>query len=144
MRKVRDILREKGTAIHSISPDATVYDALRAMAEKNVGALMVFDEDTLVGMISERDYARKIVLKSKLSRDTPIKEIMSANVVTVTPDKDIEECMGLMTERRFRHLPVIEDARVVGLISIGDIVKGIIDHKEYIIGQLEDYIKGRR
>jgi CBS domain-containing protein len=144
VRKVRDILREKGMAVHCISPDATVYDALKAMAEKNVGALVVFDGDKLVGMVSERDYARKIVLKSKLSKDTPIKEIMSPNVVTVTPDKDIEECMGLMTEKRYRHLPVVEGERVVGIISIGDIVKGIIDHKEYIIEQLEDYIRGRR
>jgi CBS domain-containing protein len=142
VRNVRDILREKGTAVYSISPDATVYDALKLMAEKNVGALMVFDGDRMVGMISERDYARKIVLKNKFSRETRIKEIMTAEVMTVTPAMDLDECMGLITDKRLRHLPVVENDRVVGIISIGDIVKGIIDHKEFVIKQLESYIKG--
>lgn len=143
MRNVRDILREKGTALYSISPDATVYDALKLMAEKNVGALVVFDGDRMVGMISERDYARKIVLKNKFSRETKVKEIMTAEVITVTPALNLEQCMELITEKRMRHLPVVENDRVVGIISIGDIVKGIIEHKEFIIGQLESYIKGK-
>ncbi len=142
MRNVRDILREKGTAVYSISPDATVYDALKLMAEKNVGALVVFDGDRMVGMISERDYARKIVLKNKFSRETRIKEIMTAEVITVTPAMDLDHCMELITDKRMRHLPVVENDRVVGIISIGDVVKGIIEHKEFVIGQLENYIKG--
>lgn len=143
MRNVRDILREKGETVYSISPDETVYNALKLMAEKNVGALLVFDEDQLTGLISERDYARKIVLKDKFSKETKVREIMTADVVTVTPDMDLEQCMELITNRRLRHLPVIEEQRVVGIISIGDIVKGIIDHKENVIEQLENYIKGQ-
>jgi len=142
VRNVRDILREKGTAVYSISPDATVYDALKLMAEKNVGALVVLDGDRLAGLISERDYARKIVLKDKLSKETKVKEIMTTEVLTVPPDMDLDECMELITDKRMRHLPVVENDRVIGIISIGDIVKGIIDHKEFVIGQLENYIKG--
>jgi CBS domain-containing protein len=142
VRNVRDILRDKGTAVYSISPDDTVYDALKLMAEKDVGALLILEGDRLVGLISERDYARKIVLKDKLSKETKVKEIMTAEVFTVTPDMDLDECMELITEKRTRHLPVVENDRVTGLISIGDVVKGIIDHKEFVIGQLESYIKG--
>ena len=142
MKNVRDILREKGTAVYSISPDDTVYDALKLMAEKNVGALLVLDGDRLAGLISERDYARKIVLKEKLSRETKVNEIMTTDVLTVTPAVDLDECMELITEKRLRHLPVVENDRVLGIISIGDIVKGIIDHKESVIEQLEGYIKG--
>ena len=143
MKNVRDILRDKGTAVYSISPDATVYDALKLMAEQNVGALVVLEGDRLVGLISERDYARKIVLMDKLSRETKVKEIMSTEVFTVTPAMDLDECMGLVTEKRMRHLPVVENDRVSGIISIEDIVKGVIDHKESLIKQLESYIKGR-
>ncbi len=142
MKNVRDILREKGTAVCSISPDATVYDALKLMAEKNVGALVVLDGDRLAGMISERDYARKIVLKDKWSREAKVREIMTAEVFTVTPAMDLDECMDLVTEKRMRHLPVVENDRVSGIISIGDIVKGVIDHKESVIKELEGYIKG--
>ena len=142
MKNVRDILREKGTAVYSISPDDTVYDALKLMAEKNVGALLVLDGDRLAGLISERDYARKIVLKEKLSRETKVNEIMTTDVLTVTPAVDLDECMELITEKRLRHLPVVENDRVLGIISIGDIVKGILDHKESVIEQLEGYIKG--
>jgi len=144
MKTARDLLREKGTQIYSTSPDATVYDALQQMAEKNVGALIVFEGDRMVGLISERDYARKIVLKNKFSRETAVAEIMSRDVVAVPPDKNLEECMELITNQRVRHLPVVEDDRVIGIISIGDIVKGIIEHKEFIIEQLEYYIKGWR
>ena len=142
VRNVRDILREKGTAVYSISPDATVYDALKLMAEKNVGALLVLDGDRLAGIISERDYARKIILKDKLSKETRVKEIMTTEILTVTPAMDLDECMELITDKRLRHLPVVENDRVLGIISIGDIVKGIIDHKESVIEQLESYIKG--
>ena len=142
MRNVRDILREKGTAVYSISPDDTVYDALKLMAEKNIGSLVVLDEGRIAGVISERDYARKIVLKNKFSRETKVKEIMTVEVATVTPATDLEQCMELITEKRMRHLPVVENDKVVGIISIGDIVKGVIDNKEYVIEQLESYIKG--
>lgn len=142
MKTARDLLREKGTEVYRISPDATVYDALQQMAEKDVGALIVFEGDQMVGLISERDYARKIVLKNKFSRETAVAEIMTRDVVTVSPGKNLEECMELITHHRVRHLPVVEDDRVLGIISIGDIVKGIIGHKEFIIEQLEHYIKG--
>lgn len=143
MRNVRDILREKGSTVYSISVHATVYDALKLMAEKDVGALVVFDGDRMVGLISERDYARKIVLKNKFSRETEVKEIMTVKVIVVTPAMDLEQCMELITDKRTRHLVVVENDRVVGIVSIGDIVKGIIDHKEFTIGQLEGYIKGK-
>jgi CBS domain-containing protein len=144
MKTVRDILREKGTQVYATSPDASVYDALQLMADKNIGALIVFEGDRMVGLISERDYARKIVLKNKFSRETAVSEIMSRDVVTVSPDRNLEECMEVITARRVRHLPVVEDDRVLGIISIGDIVKGIIEHKEFVIEQLEYYIKGWR
>ncbi len=144
MKTARDLLREKGTQVYATSPDATVYDALQQMAEKNIGALIVFEGDRMVGLISERDYARKIVLKNKFSRETAVSEIMSRDVVTVAPDKNLEECMEVISEHRVRHLPVVEEDRVLGIISIGDVVKGIIDHKEFIIEQLEYYIKGWR
>jgi CBS domain-containing protein len=145
MRTVGDILQEKGREVFTISPEATVYTALQLMAEKNVGALVVRQQaGDVVGLISERDYARKIVLKGKFSKDVEIHEIMSAQVVRVGPEEDIERCMELMTHKRVRHLPVFENDRLIGIISIGDIVKAIIEHKEEIIEQLEDYIKGRR
>jgi CBS domain-containing protein len=144
MKTARDLLREKGTQIYSTSPAATVYDALQQMAEKNVGSLIVFEGDRMVGLISERDYARKIILKNKFSRETAVAEIMTRDVVTVSPDRNLEECMELITNHRVRHLPVVENDRVLGIISIGDIVKGIIDHKEFVIEQLEYYIKGWR
>lgn len=144
MRSVKDILREKGTQVYAISPDAKVYEALQLMADKNVGALMVMEGDRAVGLISERDYARKIVLKGKFSKDVPVHEIMTADIVRISPDRDVENCMELMTDKRVRHLPVFENDRLIGIISIGDIVKAIIEHKEEIIKQLEGYIKGKR
>jgi CBS domain-containing protein len=144
MKTARDLLREKGPQVYSTSPDASVYDALQQMADKNIGALIVFEGDRMVGLISERDYARKIVLKNKFSRETAVAEIMSRDVVTVSPDRNLEECMEVITARRVRHLPVVEDDQVLGIISIGDIVKGIIEHKEFVIEQLEYYIKGWR
>ena len=144
MRSVKDILQEKGFQVYSISPDAKVYEALQMMADKNVGALMVMEEDMAAGLISERDYARKIVLRGKFSKDVPVREIMTADMVRIGPDEDVERCMELMTDKRIRHLPVFEDDRLIGIISIGDIVKAIIEHKEEIIEQLENYIKGKR
>jgi len=144
MRSVKDILQEKGTQVYSISPDAKVYEALQMMADNNVGALMVMEGDTVAGLISERDYARKIVLKGKFSKDVPVREIMTADVIGISPDVDVEECMELMTDKRIRHLPVFKHDRLIGIISIGDIVKAIIEHKEEIIEQLESYIKGKR
>jgi CBS domain-containing protein len=144
MRSVKDILQEKGTQVYAISPDAKVYEALQLMADKNVGALMVMEGDRAVGLISERDYARKIVLKGKFSKDVPVHEIMTADIVRIGPDRNVENCMELMTDKRVRHLPVFDNDRLIGIISIGDIVKAIIEHKEEIIKQLEGYIKGKR
>jgi CBS domain-containing protein len=143
MKTAWDLLREKGTDVYRISPESTVYDALQQMAEKNVGALVVFEGNRMVGLISERDYARKIILKNKFSRETVVAEIMTRDVVTVSPDKNLEGCLELMDTHRVRHLPVVEHDQVIGIISIGDIVKGIIEHKEFIIEQLEQFIKGR-
>lgn len=144
MKIIKDILEAKGHEVYTISPDATVYEALSLMAEKNVGALVILEGETLAGLISERDYARKVILKGKFSKDTPVHEIMSREPVTVTMDDDLEQCMELMTDKRVRHLPVMEEDRLIGIISIGDVVKGIIDHKEFIIQQLEKYIKGQQ
>jgi CBS domain-containing protein len=144
MKTVKDILRVKGSNVYSTAPDATVYDVLKQMAEKNVGALMVLEGEKIVGLISERDYARKTILKGRLSKETAVKEIMTANVITVGPEKDLEECMELFTDKRVRHLPVIENEKIIGIVSIGDVVKGVIDHKEFIIQEQEKYIKGKR
>ena len=144
MKTVKDILHAKGTKVYSISPDATVYEALKRMAKKNVGAMLVFEGNDLVGLISERDYSRKTILEGRLSKDTAVREIMTTAVVTVHPDDDIEACMELFTDKRVRHLPVIEKGRIVGIVSIGDVVKSIIDYKEFIIEELENYIKGKR
>ena len=143
MKIIKDILATKGYEVYTISPDSTVYEALSLMAEKNVGALVILEGETLVGLISERDYARKIVLKGRLSKDTPVSEIMTRDPVTVTLDHDLEQCMEVMTNERVRHLPVLEQGRLIGIISIGDVVKGIIDHKEFIIQELHKYIKGQ-
>ena len=144
MKIIKDILATKGHEVYTIAADATVYEALSLMAEKNVGSLVILEGETLVGLISERDYARKIVLQGRLSKDTPVSEIMTTEPVTVTLDQDLEQCMELMTDKRVRHLPVVEEGRLIGIISIGDVVKGIIDHKEFIIQQLEKYIKGQQ
>jgi len=145
MKTVSDLLRVKGNQVWSIGPDATVYDALTLMAEKDVGALLVLDNvGQLVGILSERDYARKIVLKGKTSRETPVREIMTKKVLWVRPDQTIEEIMALMTNKRIRHLPVLEEGRLVGVISIGDVVRAIISEQEFMIEQLENYITGNR
>jgi CBS domain-containing protein len=143
MKTVRQLLRAKGYDIWSVAPDDSVYDALKLMADKNVGAVLVTDAGDLVGILSERDYARKVILKGRTSRDTPVREIMTEKVVYVRPDQTTDECMALMTDKRVRHLPVIEDDRLIGIISIGDVVKAIISEQEFMIEQLENYITGR-
>ena len=144
MVTVRQILKNKGSQIWATQPDATVYRALQLMAEKGVGALLVLADGKLVGIFSERDYARKVILHGKSSVETPVSEIMTPGVITVKLDQTIGECMTLMTEKRFRHLPVVEGDRVVGVISIGDVVKAIISDQEFMIKQLEIYISGER
>jgi CBS domain-containing protein len=140
MQSVRDILKKKGSEICSVNPDTSVYDALKLMAEKNIGAVLVLDAGRPVGILSERDYARQVILKGKTSRETAVREIMTSRVVFVRPQQNIEECMALMTDKRIRHLPVIEDAKVIGVVSIGDVVKAVISEKEFRITQLENYI----
>ena len=142
MGKVRDILRLKGSSVFSVKPTATIYEALELMVEKNIGALLVSDQGKLVGIFTERDYARKVILKGKASKDTSIEEAMTANPVAVTPDSSIDDCMKLMTSRFIRHLPVLQNEELVGMISIGDVVKFIIDEQRYIIEDLEQYITG--
>ncbi|VTU20871.1 Hypoxic response protein 1 [Variovorax sp. PBL-H6] len=144
MKKVAEILKEKGDqAVHSIGPDASVYEAVALMAKKNIGALLVMDGERIVGMLSERDYARKVVLMARSSKDTRLSEIMTPTVIYVHPSQSSEECMAVMTENRVRHLPVLDDeSRLVGLISIGDLVKGIISEQKFIIEQLQHYIAG--
>ena len=140
MKTVRELLQGKGGAIHSIAPDARVYDALKLMAEKEVGALIVMEGGRLAGILSERDYARKVVLLGKSSQDIPVREIMTTKVVTVRPSQTAEECMALMTDHRIRHLPVMEGERLAGVLSIGDLVKAVIEDQRETIKQLESYI----
>ena len=140
MHQVRHIIQLKGNFIWTISPDDTVFEALRLMATKGVGALVVTKDEKMVGIISERDYARKVILKGRTSRDTLVSEIMTSNVFTVHPDQTIEECMELMTEKRVRHLPVLEDDRLIGVISIGDVLKDVIYHQRQVISEMEDKV----
>lgn len=144
MKTVREVLQAKGDAIYEIVPDAMVIDALREMANRNIGSLLVRDGEELVGLISERDYARKVILKNKASREIPVSEIMTRHVVCVAPGQTVDGCMALMTDKRTRHLAVMDDGRLVGVVSIGDVVKAIIDHHEFTIQQLEHYITGGR
>ena len=142
MTTAHDIIRYKGKTVHAVRPDDTVLAALGVMAEHDIGAVLVVEGDELLGILSERDYARKVALLGRASRDSPVRLIMTANVVCVPPNRTVEECMGLMTERRCRHLPVVENGRVIGLVSIGDLVKAMIDEKEFTINQLKNYIAG--
>ncbi|MFQ5666933.1 MAG: CBS domain-containing protein [Candidatus Binatia bacterium] len=137
---VRDLLKKKGHAIWSVTPQTTVYDALKVMADKNIGAVLVLEGDHPAGIFSERDYARQVVLKGKTSKETPVQEIMTTRVVFVRPERTIEECMALMTDKHCRHLPVLEAGKLAGLVSIGDVVKALISEKEFLIQQLESYI----
>ena len=140
MKTVQQLLESKRHSLISVVPSATVLEALKVMAEKEIGAVVVLEDGHLVGIFSERDYARKVVLQGKASKDTPVREIMTDKVVCVRPEQTIEDCMGLMTDKRIRHLPVLEHKKVIGLISIGDVVKEMLSEKEFVIKQLESYI----
>jgi CBS domain-containing protein len=142
MYTVRHLLQEKGHQIWSITPKATVYEALELMATKNVGAVLVIENENVVGMLTERDYARKVVLKGRTSKTTTVGELMTRDVLYVGPDESIEDCMAIMTNKRLRHLPVMENGKLVGLVSIGDVVKAIISDREFTIRELERYITG--
>jgi len=142
MGTVSNILRTKGNTIFSISPDITVYDALELMVEKNVSALLVVENEKLAGIFTERDYARKVILKGKASRETKIREIMTGDLITVEPGSSIDTCMRLMTSRFIRHLPVVENGDLLGIISIGDVVKHVIEDQKFIIENMEHYITG--
>lgn len=147
MRTVRYVLENKGYDVWSIEPDRTVFEGLEELAEKGIGALVVMDDDKLRGIFSERDYARKVALKGRSSRETAVKQVMTSEVVCVKPSQSIDECMALMTERRIRHLPVLDDEdeeKVIGVISIGDVVKEVIAEQEFRIEQLQNYISGDR
>ncbi len=142
MTHVRHLLASKPATLFSISPDVPVLEAVRAMAEHGVGALLVMSAGTLAGIVSERDYARKVVLRGRASADTPVAQIMSSPVLTVSPETTVQQCMVLMTERRIRHLPVVDNGRVIGVVSIGDLVKSLIEEQRRTIEQLESYIHG--
>ena len=143
MTTIARLLESKGHDIWSIPPDASVYQAIELMAEKGVGALPVVEGEKLVGIVSERDYARKVILKGKTSRETPVRDIMTDQVFYVRPEQTVDECMALMTAKRIRHLPVLVDDRLVGIVSIGDLVKSVISEKDVLIQQLESYITGK-
>lgn len=141
MKTVREILENKGREIWSVTPDTTVFDALKLMADKGIGAVLVQQDDKVAGIMSERDYARKVALQGKSSVDLKVKEIMSERVMYVDIAQNVEECMALMINKRIRHLPVFEQEKLVGFISIGDVLKALIDEKEFVIDQLVNYIK---
>jgi len=143
-KTVATILRGKGYNIYSVTPESTVFEALTIMADNGVGALLVLEGEKLVGILSERDYARKVILLGKSSREAKAKEIMSDKVLYVHPYRTAEECMAIMINKRIRHLPVLDNEKLVGVISIGDVVKAVIDEKEFVIEQLEEYISGRK
>ncbi|HXV07433.1 MAG TPA: CBS domain-containing protein [Burkholderiales bacterium] len=140
MKTVRQIIEAKTHKLLSIAPDATVYDALKLMAERDVGALVVMDGERLAGIFSERDYARKVILFGKASKDTTVREIMTDKVLCVRPEQTMDQCMALMTDKRVRHLPVLDHKHVIGVISIGDVVKEVISEQQFLIEQLEQYI----
>jgi len=144
IKTIREILDNKGHQIWSVSPDTKIFEVLQLMAEKNIGALVVLNGDKLVGIISERDYARKVALKGKTSKETPVRDIMTPKVLYVTPEKTAEDCMALMIEKRIRHLPVYEQDKLIGVVSIGDVVKAVIEEKKIAIEHLENYITLRR
>jgi CBS domain-containing protein len=143
MTYVRDILNSKTREVHSISADATVYEALKLMSEKEIGALVVMEGEKVTGILSERDYARKIILKGKASKDTLVREVMSSHLIQVRPENTVEECMIVMTGKHVRHLPVFDQGKFVGIVSIGDVVKSIISRQELLIEQLSNYIAGK-
>ena len=142
MQSVQDILKTKGNDVWSVRPDDTVFDSLKLMADKQVGALLVMDQDKLVGIVTERDYARKVILEGKSSKSSQVAEVMTKQVLCVNPQQTIDECMALMTDKRARHLPVVDEEQVVGVVSIGDLVKATISEQQVIIEHLQQYISG--
>ncbi len=140
MKTVRQLLQSKGGAVYSVTPETSVFDALKLMAEKNIGAVLAVADGRVAGITTERDYARKVILFGKSSRDMMVREIMSEKVLAVQPGQTVEECMALMTNKRIRHLPVMDGGKLVGLLSIGDLVKEVIAEQELTIKQLESYI----
>jgi len=141
METAAQLLRHKGGGIHSVTPDAPVLDAIRLMAEHSVGALLVMEGQRLVGVVSERDYARKVILRGFASSETPVRQIMSSPVMTVRPEQTVRECMQIMSEKRFRHLPVVDGEKVVGVLSIGDLVRSVLAEQQQTIEELERYIR---
>ena len=144
MKSVRQVLKDKGYSVETITPQASVYEALQKMANRELGALIVFEGGEICGLFSERDYARKVVLQGRFSRDTRVEEIMTRRVITVEPQQTVEACMVLMTDKHIRHLPVVEEGRLVGIVSIGDIVKAVIEAQRLTIEELETYITSGR
>jgi CBS domain-containing protein len=140
---IRLVLKQKELNVWSVSPDSCVYEAIEIMADKHVGALLVVSDNTLIGVVSERDYARKVILQGKSSRETPVKEVMSSPAIFVTPEQTVEDSMRIMTEKHIRHLPVVENGKIVGVVSIGDLVKWMISAQQQTISQLHDYIHGK-
>ena len=140
MKTVKDILKDPGREIWSVSPMTTAYKALEVMAEKNIGALLVFENEHFVGIFSERDYARKVILKGKASKDTPVSELMTKHVFYVKPENTLNECMAVMTAKHIRHLPIFDNNRITGIITLGDVVKEIISEQEITIKNLEDFM----
>ncbi|MEO8418478.1 MAG: CBS domain-containing protein [Methylophilaceae bacterium] len=141
MKTVRQLLEDKGNYVFSIAPASAVYDALLIMAENRIGALIVLEDEHLVGIFSERDYAREVALKGRTSRTTPVRDVMSTATITVSPDNMMDDCMNLISGKRVRHLPVVENGKVVGVLSIGDLVKETIAYQQFLIEQLESYIQ---
>ena len=142
MQQVKEVLENKGNNVWTIAPEATVYQALELIAEKDIGALLAMDDGRVVGVFTERDYARKVILAGRASRQTSVRDVMTTRVISVRPDQSVENCMALMTEKRIRHLPVMEEDDLKGLVSIGDLVKAIMAEQRYMIDQLEHYISG--
>ncbi len=142
MATVKQLLESKDNNVWSISPEITVFEGLQFMAEKNIGALLVTRDDKLIGIFSERDYARKVILKGKASKDTTIGELMTREVVYTTPEDSLDECMALMTAKRIRHLPILNNGKLIGLLTLGDLVKQIMSNQEFKIQELEKYISG--
>lgn len=137
---VREVLRTKGGDVYTVGPGQSVFDALQLMADRNIGAVLVVEGARTLGIFTERDYSRLVVLKGRASKDTPVRDVMTARVVYVTPNRTMDDCMALMTSKRCRHLPVVEDGRLAGVLSIGDVVKAVISDKQFLIDQLEHYI----
>jgi CBS domain-containing protein len=144
LKSVRQVLNAKGYAVETVSPETSVYDALQKMSNRGIGALVVVEKGAVCGLLSERDYARKVVLQGKKSQEIQVQEIMTRRVVTLEPEQTVEACMVLMTDKRIRHLPVLEEGRLIGIVSIGDIVKAVIEAQRLTIEELESYITGSR